>query len=276
MRFAVCNEVFAGWSWEQVCRFARQTGFEGLEVAPFTFAPDVNEITGAQRAEIRRVAQEHGLEIAALHMLLFSPKGLHTNSPDPAQRQKAVGYLKALIQFAADLGCRTMVYGSPPTRNVHPSITYRQARAYMKDSLLACLDLARQHGVTLCIEPLPADCTDLFTTVESAFSFVCEVNHPNFGLMVDTKAMSTEARPVAGTIRLFAPEIRHVHCNDSTGVGPGFGPLDFRPILEALAGYRGWLSLEPFHFRPDAESNVPVSLKYLKGIAAGLQRGTAA
>ena len=28
----------------------------------------------------------------------------------------------------------------------------------------------------------------------------------------------------------------------------------------------GWLSLEPFHFHPDAESNVPVSLRHLRSI----------
>jgi sugar phosphate isomerase/epimerase len=122
--------------------------------------------------------------------------------------------------------------------------------------------------VTLCVEPLPPDCTHLFNTVEAALSFVMEVSHPNLGLMADTKAMSTEARPVAETIRLFGSEMRHLHVNDALGVAAGFGTLDFRPILQALREkqYEGWLSLEPFRFRPDAESNVPVSLRYLRAI----------
>jgi sugar phosphate isomerase/epimerase len=277
MKFAVCNEVFTGWPWERICAFARETGFEGIEIAPMTFATSVTEVSAAQRSQIRRAAQDHGLAIPALHMLMFSPKGLHTNSPDPATRRTAVEYLKALIGFAADIGCPVMVYGSPPSRAVHPSLTYRQARAYMKESFLACLDLARQHNVTICIEPLPSDCTDLFSSVEGALNFVCDVNHPNMGLMVDTKAMSNDVRPVANTIRAFAPEIRHVHLNDHIGVAPGFGTLDFRPILHALTqiGYKHWLSLEPFTFRPDAQSNVAVSLRYLKAVLAEVSQAPA-
>jgi sugar phosphate isomerase/epimerase len=278
MKLAVCNEVFAGWSWHRTCEYARAQGLEGLEIAPFTFAESVTDIPAEGRAEIRRTAADHGLAIVAMHMLLYSPKGLHTNSADAAKRQKAVDYIRALIQFAADVGCPLMVYGSPPTRNVDAGLTYRQARAYMKDSLLKCMDLAARHGVTMCIEPLPGDCTQLFSSVEAALGFVCEVNHPNLGLMVDTKAMSNDVRPVADTIRLFAPEIRHVHANDSLGVAPGFGTLDFRPILEALrqVGYDGWVSLEPFHFRPDAESNVATSLRYLRAILSELGKAKGA
>jgi len=237
-----------------------------------TFAESVTDVPPARRAEIRRVARDNGLEVAALHMILFSPKGLHTNSADAGKRQKAVDYLKALIEFSADIGCPTMIYGSPPTRRLDAGLTYRQARAYFKDSLLKCLDRAAAARVTLCIEPLPGDCTELFNSVEAALGFVMDVNHPNLGLMADTKAMSTESRPVADTIRIFGAELRHVHANDTLGVAPGFGTLDFRPILQALreVRYDGWLSLEPFHFRPDAESNVATSLRYLRAILADL------
>lgn len=278
MKLAVCNEVFAGWSWEKTCAFASQQGLEGLEIAPFTFAESVADISPAKRDEIRRTAEAHGLSIPALHMILFSPKGLHTNAADAGKRQKAVEYIKALIGFSADLGCPTMIYGSPPTRRLDAGLTYPQARMYMKESLLKCLDLAAERGVTLCIEPLPGDCTELFNSVEAALGFVLDVNHPNLGLMADTKAMSTESRPVADTIRIFGSELRHVHANDSTGVAPGFGPLDFKPILQALraVGYDGWLSLEPFHFRPDAESNVATSLRYLRAILSDLGKAKGA
>ena len=58
MKFAVCNEVFAGWSWERTCEYARAEGFEGLEIAPSTFAESVTDIGPSRRAEIRRTG--HG------------------------------------------------------------------------------------------------------------------------------------------------------------------------------------------------------------------------
>ena len=192
------------------------------------------DISPSQRAEIRKVAADNGLELPALHSLMFPPKGLFINAPDPVVRQRAVDYLNALFEFAADIGCGLLVYGSAPSRNVQDGMTYRQARDNMKESLLKCLDNAREAGLLLCIEPLPAERTNLFTTVEAAYGFVCEVNHPSLGLMADCKALASEKRPIQDTIRLFGPEIRHVHGNDALGVAPGFGTMDFAPILQAL------------------------------------------
>ena len=268
MKYAVCNKIFKDKKWEEVCRFVKSAGFDGIEIAPMTFAESVKDILPSQRAEIRRVAADNGLELPALHSLMFSPKGLVINSPDPAVRQRAVDYLNALFEFAADLECRLLIYGSAPSRNVQGGLTYKQARSNMKESLLKCLDSAKKAGLMLCLEPLAADTTSLFTTVEAAYGFVCEVNHPSFGLMADCKAMSSEKRPIQDTIRLFGSEIRHVHGNDALGVAPGFGAVDFAPILQALKeiGYQDYFSLEPFSCRPDAETVTSVSLKYLKSL----------
>jgi sugar phosphate isomerase/epimerase len=271
MKFAVCNEIFGKKKWAEVCRFAAGAGFEGLEIAPCAFAGKVTDISAKERRAIRKAAEAEKVEIVCLHMLMSPPAlGLRINSADAAARRTAVEYLKEILRFAEELGAPKLVYGSPFTRNPEPGVSYRQAREYMKESLLQSLEDAARRKLTLCLEPLPADCTDLFTTVESAYNFVAEVGHPNFGLMVDCKAMSTEARPIEKTIRLFGPWIQHVHANDAGGGAPGFGRVDFKPILAALkeAGYQGWVSLEPFHYPPDAETVVPVSLKYLKSCLA--------
>lgn len=267
MKFAVCNEIFGDQPWPEVCKFARQAGFEGVEIAPFVFAAPVTDVTAARRAEVRRVAQDHGLAIPALHMLLSPPSmGLHINSPDPAVRKKTVDYVRALIDFAHDIGCPRMIYGSPFSRNVVAPLTYREARDLMRDGLRPALEQAQAAGVMVCIEPLPADCTDLFTSVEGALNFVCEVNHPSLGLMLDCKAASHDVRPVAKTVRLFAPWLSHVHANDTLGKAAGFGSLDYGPIMQALqeVGYRGYVSLEPFQWQPDPQTVAEVSLRYLK------------
>ena len=38
-KFAICNETFGDWPWERVCRLVSETGYEGIEMAPFTFGP---------------------------------------------------------------------------------------------------------------------------------------------------------------------------------------------------------------------------------------------
>src|SRR5690242_9729165 len=109
MRFAICNETFQGWEWERTCCYVAETGYEGIEIAPFTLAEDVRSIAAADRASIRRVAESAGLEIVGLHWLLVSPKGMSVTSPQVEARTQTSEYLTALVDFCGDVGGKIMV-----------------------------------------------------------------------------------------------------------------------------------------------------------------------
>src|SRR5437667_6807289 len=98
MRYAICNETFDGWDHARVCRFVADTGYTGLEVAPFTLAPRITDVTPAQRQRLRREAEECGLQIIGLHWLLAKTEGLHVTSSDDAVRRRTADYLVALAQ----------------------------------------------------------------------------------------------------------------------------------------------------------------------------------
>ena len=44
IKLAICNEIFQDRPFEQQCETAAELGYTGLEVAPFTIAPD-NDVT---------------------------------------------------------------------------------------------------------------------------------------------------------------------------------------------------------------------------------------
>jgi hypothetical protein len=48
MRFAICNETYKGWDLTKTCESVRDTGYEGLEIAPFTLNEDPRNITIAE------------------------------------------------------------------------------------------------------------------------------------------------------------------------------------------------------------------------------------
>ena len=50
MRFACCNEMLEDWPLERQFRFLRDVGYEGIEVAAFTLAPRITDVTAGQRA----------------------------------------------------------------------------------------------------------------------------------------------------------------------------------------------------------------------------------
>jgi D-psicose/D-tagatose/L-ribulose 3-epimerase len=269
-RFAICNETFGNWPWEQVCRFVAETGYQGIEIAPFTFASAVTEISADERRVIREQARDAGLEIVGLHWLLASPKGLHIHSRDSELRQRTVDYLKALIDFAGDVGAPVMVFGSPAQRRLEDGDA-QGAWERTQDSYRQVLPTLGARGVTLCQESLPAPEADFIQTAAEAARMVEEIGHPSFRLMLDVKSMCSEDRPAAELIREYAPLVKHFHANDANRRGPGFGDTDFRPIAAALrdVGYAGWVSVEVFDYTPDPETIARESLRYLRETFAG-------
>src|SRR5438105_3595979 len=153
MKLSICNELFEGWAWPRVCQFIAETGYTGVEVAPFTLAPRAELISAAQRAQLRTIAESHHLQIVGLHWLLVGPPGLHITHADPRVRQQTADYFKELVSLCADLGGAVMVIGSPKQRNLLDGVVREQAAGYAIEVFRPCLDSATTRGVTLALEP---------------------------------------------------------------------------------------------------------------------------
>ena len=96
-----------------------------------------------------------------------------------------------------------------------------------------------------------------------------KINHPNFRLHLDVKAMTgSESRPLPEVIKASAKYLHHFHANDSNLLGPGMGEIDHRPIMRALKDidYKGYVSVEVFDYRPGAETIARQSLRYLNQV----------
>ena len=268
VRYAICNEIFEPWPWERVCDYVRGLGYEGLEVAPFTLADSADQVTPQRRTELRRAAEARGVEVLGLHWLLVKPPGLYITHPDAAVRRRTADYFRQLVDLCADLGGRVMVIGSPKQRNLMPGVSREQAMEYAAQVFGPSLDPAARRGVTLAFEPLGPAETDFVNTVAEAIELVKQVEHPNFRINLDVKAMSSEARPIPDVIRSAKGYVAHVQVNDPNLLGPGMGEVKFEPIIAALReiGYDGWLSVEAFDLKPGAERIARESVEYLKQV----------
>lgn len=255
MRFAICNETFVDWPFDQAFEFAAECGYSGIEIAPFTMAVDAREISAARRSELVREAEVAGLEVVGLHWLLAKTTGFHLTTPDAVVRRRTAEYVQALARLCRDLGGSRMILGSPQQRNIMPGVTPQAAFEYAAEVVDQCLRVLEETEVTLCLEPLgPAEGNFLNTAAE-AVRLIERIGHPNCRLILDCKAMSSEAVPIPELIRSNARLLAHFHANDPNRQGPGFGDLDFVPILAALGeiDYRGWVSVEVFDYAPGVE-----------------------
>lgn len=267
IKFAICNEIFQGWRLEDAFAFIKEVGYEGVEIAPFTIAERVEQISPEERKQIRELAEKLGLEIVGLHWLLVSPPGMHLTTPDDSIREQTKAYFRELIRFCADLGGKIMVVGSPKQRSLVTGDTCEAAWERTKAFFSDLLSLAEELNITFCIESLPNE-TDFISTLDEALRFVREMNHPNLQTMIDVKSATNEGLKLDEAVRKAAPHLRHVHANDVNRLGPGMGEVDFTPLAKALKeiNYDGFVSVEVFDFSPGAERIAKESLDYLRKV----------
>lgn len=272
MKFAICNETFKDWPFDEAFAFAAECGYTGVEIAPFTIANYATDISAAKRDEIRRQAAAAGLEIIALHWLLAKTDGFYMTSPEPEVRRKTAQYFGELARLCADLGGRVMVCGSPQQRNLLPGVTRDQAMEYAAEVFRAVVPVLEETDIVIALEPLGPQETDFMVTTADAVELAQMIGSPQVRLHLDCKAMVTESTPIADLIRQHHAMLAHFHANDANLQGPGFGELDFLPILEALGqvDYQGWVSVEVFDYTPGIERLVRESIDYMQQCLAEL------
>lgn len=269
LKHAMCNEAFESTPFVEQCRTLKRAGYQGIEIAPFTLAPDPVDISPEQRREYRRIMSDEGLAFAGLHWLMVSPKGLHVTTPDPALRERSWKHIRNLIDLCADLGENgVMVFGSPQQRSTTGGLSRQEATRNYIEGLAGVAPQAEQRGVTVLVEALPVGQSDVVQNLAEAVSIVQEVNSPAIRTMFDSHNAVDEAEPHTVLVERYFDFIRHVHVNEMDGRHPGSADYDFGALLATLIrlGYQHWVSLEVFDFKPGAARIAQESIAHLQRV----------
>ena len=265
-RHSICNEAFEKWPFADACKAIRKIGYTGIEIAPFTLAERPGDVSAAQRGEYRDIMRNEGLAFVGLHWLMISPKGLHVTGPDTDLRRRSWDHIRDLIDLCADLGPDgVMVFGSPKQRSTTGGLSRAEATRNYIEGLSGIAPHAVQRGVTVLVEALPSNQSDVVQTLAEAVGIVREIASPAIRTMFDVHNAVDETETHASLVDRYFEVIRHVHVNELDGRHCGTGGYDFGPVLEVLArrGYRGWISLEAFDFTPGPERLAEESLRHL-------------
>ena len=268
MKFAICNETYQGWDFERTCQHIADTGYQGVEIAPFTLREDPRELDAQDAEMVRKAAANTGLDVVGLHWLLVKPAWLNLTTPDTLLQKDTFGFAVHLAEFCKEIGGEVMVWGSPKQRDLQPGWDYEDSLKRAAELLSRIVEKAKGTGVTIAMEPLARTETNFLTTAEETVRLIEMVNDPLVQLHLDVKAMSDEQKAIPEIIRENQKYIAHFHANDPNLRGPGFGEVKFEPIAAALeeVGYTGYVSVEVFDYTPDPETIARESIQYLQKV----------
>jgi alpha-galactosidase len=219
---------------------AKAAGFEFVEVR----LRDVAALSDEEFANLRARTRRLGIPVRSAINLL--PADMKVVGPE-LDRARQEAYLRRALARGAQLGIKLAVFGSGGSRTAPPGYPREVAWRELVDFGRRAASAARQHGITIVIEALRRQETNMVNTAAEALALVRAVKHANFQMLVDHFHMSAENEDPA--IVLEAREhIRHVQIANPDGrTFPGAtDESDYGTLFRHLRriGYRGGISIE--------------------------------
>lgn len=245
MRLAISNIAWPAGADDEAAPLLQTHGVEGVELALTKIWPEPLDASAAEVRAYRDRWEKRGVSIAALQALLFGKPHL-TLFGDSSARRQTRDYLAGIIERAAWLGARALVFGSPKNRQ-RGERSWREVWAIAVPFFREVGQIASRHGVVFCIEANPSDYgCDFVTTVAEGIELVDAVAEPGFGLHLDTGGMALAGDAPAASIAAAAERCRHFHVSEPFLAEVGRGQTPHHACSEALKArdYRGWVSIE--------------------------------
>ncbi|MDR3436830.1 sugar phosphate isomerase/epimerase family protein [Telmatospirillum sp.] len=197
----------------------------------------------------------------------FVPARIRLTGPD-ADLGSALEYAKAALDRAGRLGARTIVFGSSGAKNVPAGFPHDQAWRQIVQFLQALGPLAAPYGITIAIEPLNRQESNIVTLAAEGLRLSRDVGHPNIQLLIDFYHLRRENEDF-GILLEAKSAIRHVHFAEvRSRIFPIDDDDDYQTFFDYLQkiGYDGRCSIEAY--TKNFGSEAPRALAMLKAIAS--------
>jgi sugar phosphate isomerase/epimerase len=188
---------------------AKAAGFDYVELS-------TTEIAALSDAEFERAAAEVanvGLPVPVTNV--FLPATVKVTGPqiDTAQQMT---YVARAFSRVSRLGVQVVVFGSGGARRVPDGFARDAAFLQLVEFGRRIAPLARSHGVTVAIEPLRREETNIINSAAEGLQLVEAVNDPVFQLMIDFFHLSHEHEDPEIVVRARS-HLRHLHMANPQG-----------------------------------------------------------
>jgi sugar phosphate isomerase/epimerase len=238
---------------------AKAAGFDYVELGTTEVAALSDEDFDKAAAELARIA----LPTPAAN--LFLPATLKVTGP-AIDRDQQRAYVTKAFDRLAKLGVRIVVFGSGGARRVPDGVAKKDGFDQLVDFGRRVAPLARARGITIAVEPLRREETNIINSAAEGLELVDAIGDPGFQLMVDFFHLASEHEDPQIIVRA-KDHIRHLHMANPTGrVFPlAADEYAYAPFFTALRsiGYNARISVEAS--TKDFDKDAPRAIAFLRG-----------
>ena len=183
-------------------------GLDGVDFVPQTPHFWCSHTGHESAAPLRAALAEAGLPV---RVLTPPPYRYSLTAPPGRQREATLYYYRVCIALAAELGAdRVVVNSGWGYQGEDESAMWNRCR----DHLGRLCQVAQPCGVTLVMESLRDDESNLVCNLERARRMHREVGHPSLKMMVDNIATGAAGETLGDWFRAFGAELIHMHFLD--------------------------------------------------------------
>ena len=219
---------------------AKAAGFDYVELS-------ATEVAGLSDADFdAAVAKIKEVGIATPAANLFVPASIRLTGPqtDPDAQ---MAHVKKVMSRLSKVGVELIVFGSGGARRVPDGFAKEDAFRQLVDFGRRAANEAKAYNITIAIEPLRKQETNIINSAAEGFELVKAIDHPNFQLMIDFYHLASEHEDPSIVLRA-KDHIRHLHTANPLGrVFPlKWEEYDYAPFFANLRaiGYDKRISVE--------------------------------
>jgi D-psicose/D-tagatose/L-ribulose 3-epimerase len=235
---------------------AKAAGFDYVELSATEIAALGDADFAAAAAHLKQAG------VATPTANLFVPQAIKVVGPEVNVEQQTA-HIKKVMSRLSTLGVEILVFGSGGARRVPDGYSRDAAYKQLVDFSRRAAEEARPYGITVTIEPLRRQETNIINTAAEGLDLVNAVNHPNFQLMIDFYHLASEQEDPAIVIKA-KDHLRHLHMANPQGrVFPQkWDEFDYAPFFANLKaiGYDKRISMEGSTTDLAAQGPVTVAL----------------
>lgn len=184
---------------------------------------------------------------------------------EEADMEVVKDYAEKVMSRLSKAGIKIVVFGSGGSRRIPEGFSREQAWQQLIEVGKILGAAAEKYGVTVALEPLRSEESNVITKQAEGLKLVQDVDHPHFKILCDYYHLMQEGGTMED-VEACAGQLVHIHIAEPktrVAMRPDDG-TDYAAFFASLRkiGYDGRISFEGL--AGDREKTLPIALKVLK------------